>query len=58
MKHIASAIYFSFGFLFYFLQWFGGFYAPPFISFIIFLFFCAGFAYFLSAIRPSKQSGE
>lgn len=45
MKHVAAAIYLSFGMLFLFLQGFEGFRRPENMNFLIFLFFMAGLLY-------------
>ncbi|MBN8192827.1 hypothetical protein JI667_11805 [Bacillus sp. NTK074B] len=45
MKHVAAAIYLSFGMLFLFLQGYEGFRRPEIMNFLIFLFFMAGLLY-------------
>ncbi len=55
MKHIAAAIYLSFGMLFLFLQGFDGFIGPENMNFIIFLFLMAGALYLYREIRERFQ---
>lgn len=51
MKHVAAAIYLSFGMLFLFLQGFEGFIGPENMNFIIFLFLMTGALYLYREIR-------
>ncbi|MCA1060617.1 hypothetical protein LCL96_16905 [Rossellomorea aquimaris] len=51
MKHVAAAIYLSFGMLFLFLQGFEGFARPENMNFLIFLFFMAGLLYLYREIQ-------
>lgn len=51
MRQITADIYLSFGFLFYFLQGFGDFYAPKSIKWVIPLFLITGLFYLFRDIR-------
>ena len=51
MRHVAAAIYLSFGMLFLFLQGFDGFTMPENMNFLIFLFFMAGILYLYREIQ-------
>jgi hypothetical protein len=51
MKHVAAAIYLSFGMLFLFLQGFEEFAKPENMNFLIFIFFMAGLLYLYREIK-------
>lgn len=53
MKHIAAAIYISFGFLFYILGGFNDLHAPDNMNLVISLFMLAGVAYLIRALGES-----
>ncbi len=51
LKHVTASIYISFGFLFYYLQGFDGFYKSETMYIVIFLFFLTGVVYLISGLK-------
>ena len=45
MRHLIASIYISFGFLFYFLTFFGDYYPSKIVGFVSFVFIFLGFGY-------------
>jgi hypothetical protein len=55
MRHLIGAIYLSFGFLFYLLNRFEGFYPTHTYNFIVFGFIFTGIAYLVKGLADTNK---
>ena len=53
MRQLIASIYISFGFLFYFLTFFGDYYPSKSVKFVSFVFIFIGFGYLFKEFKES-----